>query len=334
MEFLTDYGLFLAKTVTLLVAFGLALGLLAGAIARGRGDKSREYLELRRLNDHFRDMARRIEADRTTGARLKNRVRRRERRQQRAERRREGRLPRLFVLDFQGDMRASATDSLREEISAIIASAHDSDEVLLRLESPGGLVHAYGLAASELARLRARGIRLTVSVDRVAASGGYLMAGVADLIIAAPFAIVGSIGVVAQLPNFHRLLQRNEIDYELHTAGEHKRTLTMFGENTDADRAQFREELQEIHGQFKAHLSRYRPRLDVDSVATGEYWLGEQAREKGLVDDVQTSDDFLLERRERMELVGLKWHRREGLGRRISVALESLATRLSRLPAS
>lgn len=334
MEFLTDYGLFLAKTATLLVAFGLALGLLAGAIARGRGDKSREYLELRRLNDHFRDMARRIEADRTTGARLKNRVRRRERRQQRAERRREGRLPRLFVLDFQGDMRASATDSLREEISAIIASAHDSDEVLLRLESPGGLVHAYGLAASELARLRARGIRLTVSVDRVAASGGYLMAGVADLIIAAPFAIVGSIGVVAQLPNFHRLLQRNEIDYELHTAGEHKRTLTMFGENTDADRAQFREELQEIHGQFKAHLSRYRPRLDVDSVATGEYWLGEQAREKGLVDDVQTSDDFLLERRERMELVGLKWHRREGLGRRISVALESLATRLSRLPAS
>jgi serine protease SohB len=329
MDFVTDYGLFLAKTATLLVALALALGLVTAAIARGRSDTRREYLELRRLNDHFRDMARRIEQDRTRTARLKKRALRGERRQQRAERRREGRLPRLFVLDFHGDMRASPTDSLREEVSAIIASAHDSDEVLLRLESPGGLVHAYGLAASELARLRSRGIRLTVSVDRVAASGGYLMAGVADLIIAAPFAIVGSIGVVAQLPNFHRLLQRNDIDYELHTAGEHKRTLTMFGENTEEARAKFREELEQIHGQFKAHLTRYRPRLDVDSVATGEYWLGEQAREKGLIDDVQTSDDFLLERRERMELVGLKWHRKEGLGRRVTLAMESLACRVA-----
>jgi len=334
MAFLTEYGLFLAKTVTLLVALALALSLIVGAIVRARSDTRREHLELRRLNEHYRDMTRRIEEDRTRTARFKRRALRGEKRQQRAERRREGRLPRLFVLDFEGDMRASATDSLREEISAVIASAHDSDEVLLRLESPGGLVHAYGLAASELARLRARGIRLTVSVDRVAASGGYLMAGVADLIIAAPFAIVGSIGVVAQMPNFHRLLQRNDIDYELHTAGEHKRTLTMFGENNDEARAKFRDELEQIHGQFKSHLGRYRPRLDVDNVATGEYWLGEQAREKGLVDDIQTSDDFLLERRERMELVGLTWHRREGLGRRISVAMESLAARIGNRLAS
>lgn len=328
MEFLTDYGLFLAKTATLLVALAIALAMIVAAVTRGRSDTRREYLELRRLNDHYRDMAQRIEQDRSKVGALKRRTKRGERKQQRAARHREGRLPRLFVLDFQGDLRASPTDSLREEISAIIASAHDSDEVLLRLESPGGLVHAYGLAASELARLRARGIRLTVSVDRVAASGGYLMAGVADLIIAAPFAIVGSIGVVAQLPNFHRLLQRYDVDYELHTAGEHKRTLTMFGENTDEARAKFRDELEQIHGQFKAHLGRYRPRLDVDNVATGEYWLGEQARDKGLVDDVQTSDDFLLERRERMELVGLKWHRKEGLGRRITLAMESLAARL------
>ncbi len=327
MDVVADYGLFLAKTATLLVALAIALGLVAAAIARGRSGTRREYLELTRLNDHFREMSRRIEDDRTRTARLKRRALRGQRRQQRAERRREGRLPRLFVLDFHGDMRASATDSLRQEVSAIIASAHDSDEVLLRLESPGGLVHAYGLAASELARLRSRGIRLTVSVDRVAASGGYLMAGVADLIIAAPFAIVGSIGVVAQLPNFHRLLQRNDIDFELHTAGEHKRTLTMFGENTDDARNKFRDELEQIHDQFKAHLARYRPRLDIDSVATGEYWLGEQARDMGLVDDVQTSDDFLLERRERMELVGLKWHRKDGLGRRVTLAMESLVAR-------
>lgn len=328
MAFLQEYGLFLAKTITLLAAFGAALVLAVGAASRGRGEQRREHLTLRRLNDRYRDMARTIDHGLTRGRRAKRLLNKGEKRERKADGQREGRLPRLYVLDFEGDLRASATDSLREEVSAILASAHDSDEVLVRLESAGGMVHAYGLAASQLARLRARGLRLTVSVDRVAASGGYMMAGVADYIVAAPFAIVGSIGVVAQLPNLHRLLKRNDIDFELHTAGEHKRTLTVFGENTDEGRAKFREELQAIHDHFKAHLARYRPRLDVESVATGEFWLGERARELGLVDDLQTSDDFLLERRDRMELVALKWQRKEKLSRRLTVALESMMARL------
>jgi len=328
MAFVYEYGLFLAQTITLLVAFAVILGLVVGA-GRGRAQQRQEPLRLKRLNEHYRAMGRQIEHGLTRGRRGTKRLKRGEKEQDKAEKHSEARLPRLFVLDFDGDLRATATESLREEVSAILATANDNDEVLVRLESGGGLVHSYGLAASQLARLRSANVRLTVSVDRVAASGGYLMAGVADTIIAAPFAIVGSIGVVAQIPNLHRLLKRNDIDFELHTAGEHKRTLTMFGENTDEGRAKFREEIEQTHQHFKNHLSRYRPRLDIDRVATGEYWLGEQARDLGLVDRIQTSDDYLLERRGQLDLVTLHWQRRERLGKRLSLVRESVLARLS-----
>ena len=330
MEFIQDYALFLAHVLTLLLAFAIILGMLGGMAGKRRG-RQREQLEVEPLNRRYEAMSRRIEQGiRTARPRLLQRLRER-----RLEKRRsqggEGRLPRLFVLDFDGDIRATAVDALREEVSAIIATAKRDDEVLLRLESPGGMVPGYGLAASQLARLREANIRLTIAVDRVAASGGYLMACVADRIVAAPFAVIGSIGVVGQLPNFHGLLKRHDIEFELHTAGEHKRDLTVFGENTDEGRAKFRESLQEVHDLFKHHISRYRPRLALDNVATGEHWLGERALELGLVDDLGTSDDLLLERRERMELIGLTWHPTPSFRRRLSVVVESLAARLSGL---
>jgi len=325
MELLQDYGLFLAKTLTLLVALGVGIAMVAGA-GRGRG-RAREHLEVEPLNRRYRDMARRIDHG-LAPRRRRLRALRERRGDERGPKRGQARLPRLFVLDFEGDLRASAADSLREEVSAILATARSDDEVLLRLESPGGTVPGYGLAASQLARLRKRGIRLTVSVDRVAASGGYLMACVADRIVAAPFAVIGSIGVVGQVPNFRGLLRRHDIDFELHTAGEHKRTLTLFGENTDEGRAKFRESLQEVHDLFKGHIARHRPKLDLQRVATGEHWLGERALELGLVDDLGTSDDILLERRERMDLVALRYRRQQPFSRRLALTLESLAARL------
>lgn len=326
MEFLHEYGLFLAKTITIVVALLVVIGAAAAAAMRSRG-RPHGRLELRRLNKRYREMRERIEnelAPRRSSWRM--RVRRRSARQD--ERKQAADRPRLFVLDFHGDLRASATESLREEVSAVLTTARPEDRVLLRLESAGGLVHNYGLAASQLARLRERRIHLTVSIDRVAASGGYLMACVADHLIAAPFAIVGSIGVVAQAPNFHRVLKKHEVDFELHTAGEFKRTLTLFGENTDAARAKFREELEEVHRFFKQHIVRYRPAVDINQVATGEHWLGERARELGLVDELGTSDDFILARLDTTELVALRFRRRESVTRRLSLGLESLLLRL------
>ncbi|UJF24954.1 protease SohB [Suttonella sp. R2A3] len=200
----------------------------------------------------------------------------------------------MYILDFDGDIEASAVVSLREQISAVLQVAGSNDHVMLRLESAGGLVHAYGLAASQLARLRAQSVRLVICVDKVAASGGYMMACVADELLAAPFAIMGSVGVIGALPNFHDLLEKNAIHYEQHTAGKHKRSLTMFAENTDEDRAQFKHELAMTHDLFKDHIRAARPQLDVDSIATGETWYGTQAVENGLIDGVRTSDDYIL----------------------------------------
>jgi serine protease SohB len=221
--------------------------------------------------------------------------------------------PCLYVLDFKGSMDAHEVTSLREEISAVLAVASAQDEVLLRLESPGGVVHGYGLAASQLERLRKGGIRLTVAVDKVAASGGYMMACVADRIVAAPFAIIGSIGVVAQIPNFHRLLKKNDIDVELHTAGQFKRTLTLFGENTEQGREKFREDLNETHELFKRFVHEQRPSLDIDSVATGEHWFGSQAKEKGLIDAIGTSDDLLIAELDNHEVNAVRYTRRKRL---------------------
>jgi len=207
------------------------------------------------------------------------------------------------VTDFHGDIKATGVASLREVITGVLMEAAEGDEVLVRLENAGGIVTEHGLAASQLARLRVRKIALTVAVDKIAASGGYLMACVADRIIAAPFAVVGSIGVVAQLPNFHRLLERSGVDFELHTAGEFKRTLTLFGENSEGGREKLRQQLEDTHRLFKDFIREYRPHLDLERVATGEYWHGSQALELGLVDELKTSDDYLMDAREAADIL-------------------------------
>lgn len=213
----------------------------------------------------------------------------------------------VYVLDFKGDMQASQVQALREEISAILSVATPNDEVVLRLESPGGVIHGYGLAASQLARLRDKNIPLTVCIDKVAASGGYLMACCADRIYAAPFAIIGSIGVVAQLPNFNRFLKDKKIDFEQITAGKFKRTLSLFGENTAEGREKFQEEIDEAHTIFKNFVHTQRPQLNIDAVATGEHWLAQQAIHYQLVDRLITSDDYLLAKIDTSDVYELRY---------------------------
>ncbi|KAB7624446.1 protease SohB [Alkalilimnicola sp. S0819] len=324
MAFLLDYGLFLAKTVTLLAALLFAAAALINLGARGR--QRRERLEVRKLNRRYRDMEHSLRRQMTDARGLK-RLERQYKRQHKQATGGDADKSRVFVLNFHGDIRASRVESLREEISAILSVAGAQDQVLLRLESPGGVVHGYGLAASQLVRLRERGIPLTVSVDKVAASGGYLMAAVADRVLAAPFAVVGSIGVVAQLPNFHRLLKKHDVDFEMLTAGEYKRTLTVFGENTEQGREKFREDLEAIHRQFKDFITRYRPQLDLARVATGEHWLGEQAKALGLVDELGTSDDYLLRHAADHQLIELRFHPKRSLSKRMGQAAENTLER-------
>lgn len=318
-DFLFQYGLFLAKTVTWVASLAI-LGVLAAGLVRGARGDSGERLEVKNVNRRLRQLGEILNRALLSREQLKlehKRLRRERKAEARALKKGGPARPRLFVLDFHGDLEASRVSTLREEISALLQVARPGDEVLLRLESAGGVVHGYGLAASQLQRIRDRGLRLTAAIDKVAASGGYLMACVANHVIAAPFAIVGSIGVVGQLPNFNRLLRQHHIDYELHTAGEHKRTLTLFGENSDAGRAKFREELEHTHGLFKAFVASNRPQLALERVATGEHWYGTEALELKLVDEIRTSDDHLLERARTADVYELRYRVRQNLRERL-----------------
>ncbi|EOI1370630.1 protease SohB [Serratia marcescens] len=332
MEFISVYGLFLAKVATVVLAIA-ALAILAVSLGQ-RKNRQKGELQLTDLGEQYREMQRDMRLARMDTAEQKVWLKQFKKQTKaddklKKQRAKSGAVevtkPCLYVLDFKGSMDAHEVTSLREEISAVLAVASAQDEVLLRLESPGGVVHGYGLAASQLERLRKDGIRLTVAVDKVAASGGYMMACVADRIVAAPFAIIGSIGVVAQIPNFHRLLKKNDIDVELHTAGQFKRTLTLFGENTEQGREKFREDLNETHELFKRFVHEQRPSLDIDSVATGEHWFGSQAKEKGLIDAIGTSDDLLIAELDNHEVIAVRYTRRKRLmDRFIGSAAESV----------
>lgn len=299
MEALAEYLLFFAKIVTALLALIVLIAFAAGASQR-RKPSGKGHIEVKKLNDsldqltqNLKDVLLNPEALKQESKEKKKQTKAKEKNKQ--TKAKKGATPsRLFVIDFDGDILATEVACLREEITAVLSVASKEDEVLLRLESPGGVVHGYGLAASQLQRIRAQGLPLTVAVDKVAASGGYMMACIGTRIIAAPFALLGSIGVVAQIPNFYRFLRGKDVDVEVLTAGEYKRTLTLFGENTEAGRRKFQSELDDLHSLFKDFVAENRPQLDTEVVGTGETWYGRRALEQQLVDELQTSDEYIV----------------------------------------
>lgn len=312
MEYLIEYGMFLAKAATIVIAIILVIGAIT-ATGRQKKIERKGALRITQLNEHFDDLRDELRKNVLDKAELKH-LHKEEKKQAKAEhkaskqRLKQGgkvnpgdepateintRKKRIYVLNFDGDIAAEAVSSLREEISAVLTMAETTDEVVLRLESPGGMVHAYGLASSQLMRLKTQQIPLTICVDKVAASGGYMMACLADRLVAAPFAILGSIGVLVQLPNFHRVLKKNEIDYEIITAGEYKRTLTQFGEITKKARDKVQEDVDEMHQLFKNWVKEHRPIVDIDKIATGEVWVGKQSIELKMVDELGTSDECI-----------------------------------------
>ncbi len=313
-----DYAEFLLRTVTLVVAVIVVLASIAALRSKGRS-KGSGHLDVHKLNDFYKALRERLEHSLLDKAELKARHKA-EAKQAKIDKKAGTSRPRVFVLDFDGDIKASATDSLRHEVTALLSMASATDEVVVRLESGGGMVHSYGLASSQLVRIRDAGIPLTICVDKVAASGGYMMACIGQKILAAPFAILGSIGVVAQLPNVHRLLKKHDIDFEVLTAGEYKRTLTVFGENTDKGREKFQEDLETTHVLFKNFVARYRSQLEIDEIATGEVWLGIAALEKQLVDELKTSDEYLAERAREADLFQLHYAEKKSLPERFGLA--------------
>lgn len=342
-EFFAEYGMFLLKVLTFVIAIIAVVFVISMAARSSRRLQGQGEIEVRKYNETLQNMNEALsqgllspieqkQAWKTKKSEDKAKAKE-EKKAAKLARKRRGKgetvvedqtRRKVWLLDFHGDIRASAVASMRQEISAILTNAKPEDEVLVRLESGGGMVTSYGLAASQLDRIRQQKIPLTICIDKVAASGGYMMACVADKIIAAPFAVIGSIGVVAQIPNFHRLLKEHNIDFELLTAGKYKRTLTMFGENTDEGREKFVEDIEQIHDQFKTYVSEHRPQLDIDAVATGEVWSGEAAKLRGLIDDIETSDAYIVRACEESDVYQIKYKERKPLMERMGFGAQNV----------
>jgi serine protease SohB len=333
LEFLMNYGLFFAKAVTWVVAIIIVVAFItAVSVKRNRPDKG--SISVSNLNEEFDELA-----DTLRGELLDEKTYKEEQKQKKKDDKKSAKnkkssseqeaKKRVFVVDFSGDIKASAAEGLRQIITSILSQAREQDEVVVRLESQGGMVHSYGFASSQLARIRQNNIPLTVCVDKVAASGGYMMACVANQIIAAPFAVIGSIGVVASLPNFHRVLKKNDVDYEMLTAGEYKRTLTVFGENTEKGRQKFQQDLEDTHELFKDFIRANRPALDVDKVATGEVWFGSRALDAQLVDRICTSDEYLTNLHPEADIVLVSFEAKKTLAQKFGFSGKVFAEALS-----
>ena len=327
-----EYGLFVAKAVTLVIAFVVVVSTIVGVASKQKQGKGQ--LEIVSISEQLKDItnyAKQVLLDKNALKKLAKQQKKEAKAKSKSKNKEQGeesQKSRLYVIDFKGSMDAHEVEHLREEITAILCVANKEDEVLVRLESGGGVVHGYGLAASQLQRIKEKGLRLTIAVDKVAASGGYMMACVADKLLASQFAYIGSIGVLAQLPNFNKLLKKNDIEFEQHTAGEFKRTLTIFGENNDEGRAKFKEEIEEIHVLFKDFVHSQRPDMDIDKVATGEYWPGVKAKALGLIDDITTSDDYILSHYPEREIFSVKYSVKKNVAEKLGMSAANVVERV------
>ncbi|MGD0465939.1 MAG: protease SohB [Gammaproteobacteria bacterium] len=329
-DFLFEYGLFATKALTIVLGILITLAFFVAIVLSRKKEKEESYLEIENINDKFEDLQDNLESEILSKSDYKKlqKLRKKEKKQEEKAKKKsnkqdnvkllEEERPRVFVLRFCGDLTASPVENLREEITAILMVAKETDEVLILLESGGGIVHNYGLAAAQLQRIKEKNIKLVASVDLIAASGGYMMACVANTIIAAPFAIVGSIGVLAQLPNFNKLLQKHNIDIEHHTSGEYKSTLTMLGKNTDKGRDKFIAELEDTHKLFKEFVKNNRSQVDLKKISTGEYWYGLQAMDLNLIDGIKTSDNYLIEKCKDHDVFSVEYKIHESLKEKLS----------------
>ena len=349
MEFLIEYGMFLAKSATIVLAIVFVVGMIAANSGKGKKVGKKGRLRVTQINDHLEDMRNVLRESVMDADELKT-IEKEEKKSQKAEakakkaiRKKQGKArtdssteednseaarKRVFVINFKGNMAADAVESLREEITAVLSLAGVGDEIILRLESPGGMVHAYGLASSQLLRIKNKKIHLTICVDKVAASGGYMMGCLADRLVAAPFAIIGSIGVLVQLPNFHKVLKKNDVDYEIISAGEFKRTLTTFGEITQKGKDKVQEDVENIHDIFKKCVKDHRPSVDIDKIATGETWVGMQAKERYMVDEIKTSDECIISACEEADVFEVEFELKQSIQDKLGSAFEGVADKV------
>jgi len=321
MEFLQNVGLFFLQTLAIVLGVIAIILTIAALIMKNKHDKEGEVEVLNEKFDDQRDLLNSVVLNDEELKKEKKRLKALEKEETKSKTTK----PKVYVLDFlKGDIQASPVDHFRKEVTALLSVAEKDQEVIINVESPGGIVHGYGLAAAQILRLRDHGLRVTVCVDKVAASGGYMMACVAHKILASPFAILGSIGVVAQVPNFNKVLKKYDVDYKEYTAGDYKRTVSIFGEITDKGEKKFLEQIEATHSLFKSFVGRFRPKLDLAKVATGEYWFGEDALKLGLIDEICTSDEYIFKKMQDSKVIRVSFEKKPSIADKISGAISGV----------
>ena len=146
-----------------------------------------------------------------------------------------------------------------------------------------------------------------------------MMAVVADRIVASRLAVIGSIGVVGQVPNVHRLLKRFDIDVLEMTAGTNKRPVSLIGPLTDQGIETFKKQLSDTHRLFRDHVHRFRPQLDIEAVSNGDIWHGVDALTHGLIDEIATSDEMIDRARHEgdLDVFSIRWRQAKNLRERL-----------------
>lgn len=327
IQALTELALFSAKSLIILGIILVVLAVFFILLAKSK-QKISGQLTIKNLNHKYADNNEMIMQEILPKKEFKKFIKA----QKAADKKRDDTdMKNIYVLTFHGDLHATAVGALSEEITAVLNAAKPKDEVVVKLESAGGVVHGYGLGAAQLMRIRNRNIPLIITIDKLAASGGYLMACTASKILAAPFAIIGSIGVIIQMPNFHKVLKDKHVDFEMHTAGKFKRTITMFGENTNEGREKLQEEIDVIHDQFKDLIKQHRPQINLEEAANGEHWLAQQAMKLQLVDELKTSDEYLLSQSHAANIYEISYEERKPLLQRLTSSVKMVRDKFLQL---
>ena len=177
--------------------------------------------------------------------------------------------------------------------------------LVLRIDSPGGVVSATQEIYEEIKRAKEREKKIIVSMGSIAASGGYYIATPADIIVANPGSVTGSIGVKMELPILERLFKKIGINFEVIKSKEHKDIGSPFRQMTPRERALLQDVVNSAYEQFISVIveNRKLPEATVRSIADGRILTGEQAIEFGLVDTLGSLEDAL---RIAANMVGIK----------------------------
>ncbi|CAB3976441.1 protease SohB [Candidatus Azoamicus ciliaticola] len=311
---LTDYTIFFLKIITIIILLLLTI-ITCLIIIKNKDNK---YIEIKNINKKYITLKKMFLSEILKKTEKKNIIKNINKEEKIIK------TKNLFILNFNGDINASDINNLKDILSILILNKKYVDEVLIKLTSNGGIVTNYGLAATQLKRLKNENINLTISIDTIAASGGYMMACVANKIIASHFSIIGSIGVLGIIPNINKMLNKNNIEIEYHTSGKYKKTLSVIGENTEIGRKKFIESLENTHFLFKNFVKENRSQINIDEIATGEYWYGIDALKLNLIDKIQTSDEYIMENLNNTKIYEIKLNEKTNIKNKIKENIHNI----------